>query len=121
MALVFSAPNLTKLYLSTDTTWQHTDFLLNNRRNPVTLFFLTTLDITNSPQEDYQVLGFDIQNLNGLLHNTPNLTELSIDLAYGGKRLTARLPQLRKLISARPLCVPKGSAAWYVGAHSSPK
>lgn len=98
MALVFSAPNLTKLYLSIDASWQSTDFLLNNKRKPVSLLFLTTLDITSPSQPPRRPsMDVNIQNLNGLLHNTPNLTELSIDGGYGGSQLTACLPQLRKL------------------------
>ncbi|KAH6838463.1 hypothetical protein B0I37DRAFT_439522 [Chaetomium sp. MPI-CAGE-AT-0009] len=86
MALVCSAPNLTKLYVSVDSTWQNTDFLLNKENGHVTgpkftLPFLTTLDISHPP---------------------------GIDHALGCRKLTASLPQLKKLHLCRTHVCRKG-------------
>ncbi|KAK4034449.1 hypothetical protein C8A01DRAFT_39065 [Parachaetomium inaequale] len=103
MALIFSAPNLTSLQLTTESGWQDTNFLLNKHNNRVTgpkfiLANLTTLNINHSHLPWNRDAGTVLHKLNGLLHTVPNLTSLTINLARGGTSMTARLPNLTTLV-----------------------
>ncbi|KAH6635988.1 hypothetical protein F5144DRAFT_475446, partial [Chaetomium tenue] len=102
MALVYSAPNLTELYLVVGHNWGHTNNLFLNKRAKgristpkFTLPFLTTVVVDYSGPGGYPACF--IPSLDGLLHSAPNLTTLRLNCRYKGGQVTASLPQLTTL------------------------